>query len=175
LSGRCAISRNSLAVANSHGCVIFACVLTHFPFLSHISFLLPNPSPLLPSSPLLDPSMFAYRAAGRRGQERWFFSRRVLPDLLPAVSELVSHQSSASSPRTSPLMTTHPTTHMPIIAPDIPHTAPHWPSLKPTRSGSPTHPSNPARSFRVLVVHVLRPSRSSVSPQPRRSTLVTSH
>ena len=73
---------------------------THsFPFPHFLSP--PQPLPPFTFSPLLDPSMFAYRAVGRRGQERWRFSRRVLPDLLPAVSELVPHQSSASSPRTS--------------------------------------------------------------------------
>jgi hypothetical protein len=38
------------------------------------------------------------------------------------------------------------TTHVPVIALEILRTPPHWPSLKPTRFGSLTYPSNPARA-----------------------------
>ena len=174
-SGRCVISRNSWAAANLRGCIIFfARVLTHFPHF------LPPPQPIPPLSPFLLSSIPAYRAAGRRGQERWHFSRRVLPYLLPVVSELVSQSPINQVPPLpglphSPLITTQPTTHMPTITLDIPCTAPHWPSLKLTRFGSRTHPSNLARASRVPVVHILRPSRSSGFPQPQRSTLATSH
>ena len=151
------------------------CACPHsFPTLPSSS---PNPSPLC-SSPLS--SIPPHRAAGRRGQERWRFGRRVLPYLLSAVSELASPVSHPSikcllSPDFSipPLITIRPTTHIPTIT--FPYIAPHWPSSNPTRFGSRTHRSNPARASRAPVAHVLRPSRSSGFPHPRRSTHATSH